>query len=51
MALVQVAATFSQDSLDNVVAKLEDLRASIEASIEDDKRNEGDAEAEFNALE
>jgi len=33
MALVQVASTFSQDSLDNVVKKMEDLRASIEASI------------------
>jgi len=29
---------------------MEDLRTSIELSIEDDKKNEGDAEAEFKAL-
>jgi chaperonin cofactor prefoldin len=40
MALVQVASTFSQESLDNVVTKMEDLRSSIELSIEDDKRQE-----------
>lgn len=36
MALVQVASTFSQESLDNVVTKMSDLRVSIEASIVDD---------------
>jgi hypothetical protein len=40
MALVQVASTFSQESLDNVVTKMEDLRTSIELSIEDDKKQE-----------
>jgi len=29
---------------------MEDLRSSIEASVEDDKKNEGDAEAEFKTL-
>jgi hypothetical protein len=29
---------------------MEDLAASIEASIEDDKKNEGDSEAEYKAL-
>jgi hypothetical protein len=43
MSLVQVASTFSQESLDNVTGKLSDLRNSIEASIEDDKRNEIEA--------
>eukprot|EP01006_Ploeotia_vitrea_P006913 TRINITY_DN15238_c0_g1_i1.p1 TRINITY_DN15238_c0_g1~~TRINITY_DN15238_c0_g1_i1.p1 ORF type:complete len:129 (+),score=27.84 TRINITY_DN15238_c0_g1_i1:400-786(+) len=40
LALVQVASTFSQEALDNVISKMEELRTSLEASIEDDKREE-----------
>lgn len=36
MALVQVASTFSQESLDNVVKKMVDLKNSIEESIGED---------------
>lgn len=50
LALVQVASTFSQEALDNVVGKMESLRTSLEASIEDDKREEQDAIAEYQSL-
>lgn len=50
MALVQVASTFSQDSLDNVINKMEELRVSIDASIVDDQKNEAEAESEYKAL-
>jgi hypothetical protein len=49
-SLVQIASTFSQEALDNVVGKMEELRTSLEASIEDDKREEQDAIAEYQAL-
>lgn len=50
LSLVQVAMTFSQEALDNVVNKMEDLRTSLEASIEDDKVNEQAAAGEFQVL-
>lgn len=49
-ALVQLASTFSQEALDNVIGKMEELRGSLEASIEDDKREELDAISEYQAL-
>jgi predicted nucleic acid-binding Zn-ribbon protein len=50
MALVQVASTFSEEALNNVVTKLQDLRSSLEASIEDDKVNEEAAKGEYAVL-
>jgi chromosome segregation ATPase len=50
MALVEVASTFSQDSLDKVKGKLEELRVNLQQSIEDDKTNEQAAIGEYDAL-
>lgn len=50
MALVQVASTFSEEALNSVVTKLQDLRSSLEASIEDDKVNEEAAKGEYAVL-
>jgi len=50
MALVQVASTFSQESLLKVTAALQKLQADLEASVEEDKRNEEAAIAEYQAL-
>lgn len=36
--------------MDNVINKMEELRTSLEASIEDDKREEQEAIAEYQAL-
>lgn len=40
MALVQVASTFSKESLDKVIKKMEELRNNLELSLEEDKVNE-----------
>jgi hypothetical protein len=50
MALVEVASTFSQDSLDKVKSKLEELRVNLQQSVEDDKVNEQAAVGEYEAL-
>jgi len=50
LALVQVASTFSPEALANVVGKIESLRTSLEASLEDDKREEQDAISEYQTL-
>jgi chromosome segregation ATPase len=50
MALVEVASTFSQDSLDKVKSKLEELRVNLQQSVEDDKVNEQAALGEYEAL-
>lgn len=50
LALVQVASTFSQEALQNVVNKMQELHNSIEASIEDDAREEQEAINEYNQL-
>jgi chromosome segregation ATPase len=50
LALVQVASTFSPEALANVIGKIESLRTSLEASLEDDKREETDAIAEYQTL-
>jgi len=50
LALVQVASTFSQESLDKVIGKMEELRNSLEAAIEDDKVNEQAALGEYQVL-
>lgn len=50
MALVEVASTFSQDSLDKVKSKLEELRVNLQQSVEDDKVNEQAAIGEYEAL-
>jgi len=50
LALVQVAATFSPEALANVIGKIESLRVSLAASLEDDKREEADAIAEYQTL-
>lgn len=50
LALAQVASTFSKDRLDHVISKMEELRASLEASLIDDKENEQEAIAKYHAL-
>lgn len=50
LALVQVASTFSAEALANVVGKIQSLRSSLEASLEDDGREEQDAIAEYQTL-
>jgi chromosome segregation ATPase len=50
LALVQVASTFSPEALAGVIGKIESLRSSLEASLEDDKREEQDAISEYQTL-
>ena len=50
LALVQVASTFSPEALQSVVNKMQELHNSIEASIEDDAREEQEAINEYNQL-
>lgn len=50
LSLAQVASTFSKDRLDHVISKMEQLRQSLEASLEDDKTNQQEEEAKYNAL-
>jgi len=50
LALVQVASTFSPEALTNVINKMSELHASIEASIEDDAKEEAEAINEYNQL-
>lgn len=50
LSLAQVASTFSKERLETVIQKMEEFRESYEASLEDDKSNEQEEEAKFNAL-
>lgn len=50
MALVQVASTFSKESLDKVIKKMEELRNNLELSLEEDKVNEQQAITDYNTL-
>jgi chaperonin cofactor prefoldin len=49
-ALIQVASTFSQESLTNVINKLTQLKEDLEASAVDDAREEQEAIAEYQTL-
>ncbi|EAR83960.2 trichocyst matrix protein, putative (macronuclear) [Tetrahymena thermophila SB210] len=50
LSLVSIASTFSQDSLDNVINKLSQLRESLSASLVEDGEAENRAIKEFNKL-
>ncbi|KAL4430208.1 hypothetical protein ABPG74_014767 [Tetrahymena malaccensis] len=50
LSLVSIASTFSQDSLDNVINKLSQLRESLSASLVEDGEAENRAITEFNKL-
>lgn len=49
-SLLQIASTFSEESLNKVIQQLDNLRVSIQESLKDDASNEAEAEAEFRHL-
>lgn len=50
MALVQIAASFSEEALGNVIEKVGDVKVETEQQMEEDKAQEEAAIAEFNII-
>jgi len=49
-ALLQIASTFSADSLNKVISQLDALRTSYVEALKNDKAEEAEAEAEYRHL-
>jgi len=49
-ALLQIASTFSADSLNKVISQLDALRVSYVEALKNDKAEEAEAEAEYRHL-